>query len=318
MAKSKAQAVLFEAVQNQKQIRISQSLMKDVRGYLDGGSCGVLIREKWIKGRLLGVPSDAMELGMYFEYVLTGSVPKDGKVPEPRYMLSKIKANKGSTVGLGPDDMYEAYRSVHENVAVVNQYLAGMGLRIYNALNGGLAAGVKITKGRFEGLIDVILEAERDTEFDSGLKIKKGQLIVVDIKYSGLLEDKWNVHGWQWTPEQKKYHGTQAKHYFMLVNAKFAGDKLVWEHNPPIPFMFLVVDPGGKYVKIFHCQIDESAVMRHVEEGNALHDKLMYLFEMDLLEARPEVNKCAGCPLNMECAFKHTFPHPVNVDLTVD
>ncbi len=289
---------------SKNKIPVTQSLMKAVREYLDGKGCGIILLEKYINGRLFDDMSKAMKLGMWFEYVLTGAIPKNGKPPQPEYMLSKIKANKNSVVGLGVEDMLQPYRDAYENADRVKKYWSEMGLEIENALKTGLSAGLKLNKKsgeyEFEGTIDVVLVATRDLHFDTGYYLKPGDRIEVDIKYSGMLEDKWSVHGWQWTDEQKKYHGTQAKQYKFLTGLE--------------PF-FLIADPGGKYVVMFHCVVDKAGIDAHLQEGKDLYKRLMDLHSMGMLEARPEVNKCADCVLFNECKYKHTFPHPVEVTL---
>ncbi len=339
-----------------KTIRISQSLMKAVRSYLEGGDCGIVIREKYIKGRVFdGESSKAMRLGIYFEYILTGALPKSGVEPKPEYMTTAIKAQakvitdnkkiadanvtlakiaKGLDIHisdllkpggkpkvikeflqekvLGVADMYEGYREAHANAYRLLKTWDEMGLEIATDKNGKKLAGWRIMKGRYEGTIDVVLRAKRDISFlnmsidgliieDKGFSMKEGDMIAGDIKLSGLKDDKWSVHGWQWTPIQKRYHGTQAKHYYFLST---------------LPQTFWVVDPKGNYILFFRCVIDQAAVDAHIEEGNTLHKRLMELEHLGALEARPEVNKCNDCVLFAECNYKHTFPHPVVVDLT--
>jgi hypothetical protein len=283
--------------------RISQSLMKAVRAYLEGTECGILLREKYVKGRLFDDATAAMRLGAYFEFLLTGAVPKDGKVPQPEYQASRIKSNGGRTNGLGIDDMYEPYRTAHANKARVLEYWDRMGLVMARDKEGKLLVGRKFVKGRHEGTIDVVLEATRRVVFDDMFELRKGDRICVDIKYSGMADDRWSVHGWQWTPAQKQYHGTQAKQYHYLTD---------------LPFFFFVVDPGGKYVRWFRIIITEDEVQAHLTEANFLFEKLNYLDELDLLEARPEVSRCEKCPLKDECKQKHTYPHPIAVRLSAD
>jgi hypothetical protein len=162
--------------------------------------------------------------------------------------------------------------------------------------------GLKLTKGRFEGTIDVILEATRDIEFENGLKLKTGDRICVDIKFSGLLEDRWSVHGWQWTTDQRNYHGKQAKQYHYLSS---------------LPFFFLVVDPGGKYIKWFHIIMNEDVINAHLEKSNAELEQVMLIESLQAWEPRPDIMSCDVCALRNECKHKHDFPHPIDIDLTV-
>jgi hypothetical protein len=285
---------LFEGViegkKPEKQFYITQSFMKDVRSFLDGGGCGVLLKSTWLDG-IGGIEASAsMKLGQYLEYILTGALPKDGHVPVAEYMKS--------AKGTGVSDMLAPYRSAHENREVVLEYWRLMGLEIYVPLNTKPLVGIELTKGRFRGTIDIILIATRDISFEDGFELKKGERICVDLKYSGLGEDKWSVHGWQWTPDQKKYHGTQAKQYHYLTG---------------LPFFFCVVDPGGKYVKFFRIEFTDTAIQNHIAEGNHLYERFMFLVENELLEARPEVTKCSNCVLFNTCASRHVYPHPVKV-----
>lgn len=292
---------------------ISQSLMKSVREYLEGGSCGMMLTAQYIHGRKFDAPSKSMELGIYFEYVLTGSRPKSGNAPRPLYMKSVIKANlKLIEKGEEPKeltiaDMYEPYRQAHDNAAKLLKLWADIGLEIAKDKEGRSIAGLTVTKGRHQGTIDVVLRATRDIKFDKDFTLKEGELISGDLKYSGMADDRYTVHGWARFNEpgdnlQKRYHGTQAKEYKFLTDL----------HQT-----FWIVDPKGNYILFFWCKIDESAINDHLEEGNTLHKRLMELNEHGLLEARPEYNKCSDCALYNECAHKHTFPHPVLVDLTM-
>jgi hypothetical protein len=291
-----------------KNTRISQSLMKAVRAYLDGDGCGEVLREQYINGRLLEITSKAMSHGAYFEYILTGALPKNQQIPQPEYMKTPINANikagRPPLFGLKVDDMVDAYRKIHAKKVKVLQYITDMGFKIATDKDGRLLVGRKIVKGRFEGTLDLILEAVREVKLTSGVTLAVGDRVVVDIKYSGMIDDKWSVHGWQWVPIQKRYHGTQAKQYHYLAD---------------LPFFFLVVGAGDSDdIKFFHMVMDKDVIERHISEGNMLYERLVALHEDDVLTPRPEFGKCIECPLYDECKHKHTYPHPQTVDLTVD
>jgi hypothetical protein len=290
-------------------LRITQSLMKDIREYVsDAGSCGIWIRERWINGRQFDDESKAMKLGTFFEYITTGSLPKNGKVPQPEFMKSEIKKNKGSIEGLGIQQMYEPYREAYENRQKLLDVWAQMGLVIARDKDGKPMSGVKVIKANplggpdHEGTWDVVLEATRDVIFGDGFQLKKGDRIIEDIKYSGMKDDYRTVHGWQWTDKQIKYHGTQGKEYSWLGDMKY-------------PFFFRIVDPKGNYIVAFRMVISKEAIEAHLAEANYLYEKLMFLNSVDSLEPRPEYNRCLDCPLFNECEHKHTYPHPVKVTI---
>src|SRR5688500_15849631 len=109
--------------------RITQSFIKDMREYLEPGSdmCGRLIEWRWIQDKELP-PTEAMKLGSYFEYCLTGALPKNKQIPIPdRTQKGQLTAD---------------YQRASNNAQRVKEYLAKMGLVI-------VKVSVKLTKGRF-------------------------------------------------------------------------------------------------------------------------------------------------------------------------
>lgn len=293
--------------------KISQSFVKDMREYFAGEECGNIIREKYINDRLLeDEEPGSMARGAYFEYRLTeymlgpgkGSLPKNGKIPQPEFMPSKIKANKNSTTGLLIADMDSNYRKIeNKTIKLVADYLTGLGIKI-------VANAKTYTKGRLVGTIDLVCEATRDIQFSfrigSGIAWKKGDRFIIDLKYSGLLNDRWNKHGWMWSKIQKEYHGTQAIQYHFITD---------------LPFYFFVVqsnqaEADTPEVKFFSVPVTEEDISRHLEEGNALMEKFKTTAEFGFV-ARPALNKCNECPLREECSDRHRFPHPEVVSINV-
>ncbi len=232
-----------------------------------------------------------------------GTLPKDGKVPQPQYMISKIKANKGTTDGLTVADMYDDYRKVHKNVELVVSYFKEMGLVV-------LKAGSTLTKGKFEGTLDLIVECTKTIIFSDGSRWEKGDKFIIDLKYSGLMGEsvQWkNKHGWQWSNVQKEYHGTQAKQYSYVGGG--------------MQFYFMVIQSNNDadkdpMVRLFYVPISKDMTERHLEEGVSLFEKFNTTAEFGFV-ARPSFVKCCGCPLRGECTDRHTFPQPELVDLTL-
>jgi hypothetical protein len=201
--------------------KISQSLIKDMRSYLAGNQCGLIVKAKYIDDMTDLFTSDSMELGAYFEYILTGALPKSGKVPQPQYMQTPLKKKKPEELTI--EDMLAPYRLAHANKDRVLAYWKNAGFVIAkDKKTGKPMVGMRLTKGRHEGTIDVVLEATKKIKFSDGFTLKKGDRIIVDIKYSGFVGDNIsykNIHGWQWSEEQKEYHGTQAKQYSYVFSA---------------------------------------------------------------------------------------------------
>lgn len=273
---------------------ITQSFLKDFSSYLEGKECGHLIQKKWVEGILFESDSAAIKLGNYFQYITWGILPKDQKIPQPEYMASKIKSNKGSIEGLGIEDMYDPYRLVHEKSEQVKLIFKEMGFKV-------IKIDWRVTKGRFRGDMDLLVECEKDLIFED-FELKAGQQIVIDAKYSGLIDDKWNEMGWVFEREEQiKYHGIQSKHYKYLV---------------PLEFFYFVVSSGkDKDIKFIRASVTEEGIKQHVIEANALHDKFELLKDTGGFDPRPDYLKCLNCVLKENCTDKHIYPHPKTVEL---
>lgn len=270
--------------------RITQSFVKSMRSYNAGKECGNIIKALWFDDRLLDVEEDdaeeqdginLMHLGSFFEYQAFGALPKSGIVPLAEF------TQRG--------DMKAPYKRADSNAQILKKTLKSMGLVVVHV-------GKKYTKGRNEGTIDLIVKVTKPKKFANGIHWKKGDLLVIDLKYSGLIGNRWNRNGWAWSNEQKEYHGTQAKQYHFITG---------------LPFYFFVWNSKNDRGegKLFHVPVTEQMIKMHLAEGNQLMDSLMIHAEVGDLVARPEVTKCSKCPLAKECTDKHLFPHPEIVDI---
>lgn len=270
--------------------RITQSFIKTMRDYKAGNECGLLVKHQYIDGNLIDRQSKAMAEGSYFEFLLSGALPKNGIEPKPVMM----KSGK---------DMMQEYRRAKVNADRVMNFLTKMGLKI-------VKFGWKVTKGKFEGTIDLICECQKEFDFGNGIKWQIEDRIVIDVKYSGLIYNRWEKMGWEWSDIQKEYHGTQAIQYHFLTG---------------LPFYFLVVSNTNKEedgtfaatdVKLFHTPIDQDMIERHLTEANKLEEELKFDAEMGFV-ARPSMKRCGECPLFETCTEKHEWPHPEVIDLTI-
>lgn len=288
--------------------RISQSFQTTMQSYMEGEECGNVVAYQYIEGKLLDRKSDAMAEGSYFEFLLTGALPKGGKVPQPKYMSDPLKAKAIKDLKIA--DMLVDYRRAHINAERVKAILDSMGLVF-------ISVGKKLTKGNREGTIDIICECTKEITFANGVVWKVGDRIVLDIKYSGLLYDKWKKFGWEWSDVQKKYHGPQAVQYHYITNG--------------LPFYFLVVSNTNKEeenqetgkkefgptdMRLFRVPIDEHMIEVHLAKGNQLFEELKFQSEIGLIP-RPGLLRCGKCPLYSDCKDKATFPQIEDVDLTI-
>jgi len=220
--------------------------------YLAGELCGHLITHCWVNGHLLP-SSKAMKVGSFFEFCLSGALPKDGQIPVPDMMADGKK-------------MKEPYRKASNDAKYVKKLLSDMGLKIIQISH-------KLTRGRFEGTVDLVCVAERDIVSADGFVIKAGQWVIVDLKYSGLIDDNWNDMGWVFKDKQKEYHKIQAIQYHYI--------------SKNLPFLFLVTDSSHKEkdddevpilpnVELFHTPVTEAMVEAHIIEANELEEKFEF------------------------------------------
>ncbi len=306
--------------------KISQSFIKDFRDYMAGKECGHIIREKYVNDRLLeDEEPGAKELGAYFEWIAFKSLPKSGIEPKPLYMQSKdiqaiiaanLKAERDQHFGLEVKHMYAEYRKAHKAADLVLNYFQLMGLKV---LRHGVTLTKKGKKGQpdYVGTIDLEVECTKEIIWADGSTWKIGDIITIDLKYSGLLSGtipSSNKHGWNYmtsnspfSKTQKEYHGTQAKHYHHLSDHEF---------------YFWVTQSNQKEddtpdVKLLRVPVTAFMVAQHIEEGNYLYDQFKF-FNGTGFVPRPSLSKCNECPLKNECADRQLYPSVETVDLNVE
>lgn len=270
---------------------ISQSFLKTMRKYTAGEECGLVVKHLYVDEKPMDNQSKAMALGSYFEFILTGAMPKGGKTPVA------VMINGGK-------DLSMDYKRAHHAADSVKALWKEMGIET-------VYSGKKLTKGNQQGTIDVRVKFTKDITI-GGIDFKVGDEAILDLKYSGLLEDKWSEHGWMWSDIQKKYHGTQAIQYHYLSG---------------LPFFFWVTGSGGTQVdgkfpptdvKFFHVPVDQHMIDQQLAEGGNLLIRLEKEAKSPLgLVARPSYSRCRSCPIAGDCKVKHTYPDAEVVDLTL-
>lgn len=272
---------------------ISQSFMKDMEDYLAGEQCGHIIKHKYVDQKELP-GSDTMAIGAYFEFLVSGALPKNKVIPTPIYMAS--------AKGMEVRDMEQGYRRAHFNAKYVTELLGTMGLKI-------IGVQKKLTKGRHQGTLDLICEAQKDIDIGE-VHLKKGDRIVIDLKYSGLINDKWSKHGWMWMPEQRSYHGKQAMKYHYISE---------------LDFYFLVCQSNNEEldknknlfkkpeVRFFKVNIGEEALEQHLALSNQLWDQFILDAELGF-SVKPSLTRCNKCPLAEGCNDKFTYPRAETIE----
>jgi hypothetical protein len=247
--------------------KISQSLIKALHKYKMEEECGLKIHASYVEG--INFPSsEVQELGNYFEYICTNQLPRDGHTPEPKL----LKTGKMSID-------YERLTLQKENF-----------INVMKRMNFTIEkTGFSFTNPLYSGIADIIA-------LDNNIKSKvvTNKRIIIDIKTSGLLNDKWNAYGWADESIEEKWDLTiQAIHYKMLAK---------WEWGiEDIPFYFFVFSNKNEWeYKIFEVIVDEDTKQQHL---NNLKNIKVYLDEQmkNGFKAVAEYRRCKECPMSDTC-----------------
>ena len=253
--------------------KISQSLMKSYVDYLNQKECGLFFKARYIDKDPDAVtpPSDAMLLGIYFEYLCTGALPKSGIVPEPEM----------SYKGTAREKMSMPYERVVKSSINFNKIIEHYGIVIKEK-------GLYLEHGETNGIIDIYAEWN-------------GSPVFIDLKYSGLINDKWNESGWDLESlHMKDSLMIQGVHYKLLAE-KCLG-------IVDIPFYYFVFssqDPDD--IKIIKQEVDESKTQAHVVAINNVMTKIQNDIKTGF-KPLPSLKKCKVCGLAYKCPSKIDVP----------
>jgi hypothetical protein len=254
--------------------KLSQSLVKALYKYKLKEECGLRIHASYIDG--INFPStEAQELGNYFEYKATGQLPRDGHTPQPILLKN----------GNPPID----YARMDIQVENFKTIMKRLNFTIEQT-------GFAFTNPLYAGITDIIAH---DNNIKSRDKNKKR--IIIDLKSSGLINDKWSPYGWADESIEEKWDLLiQAIHYKMLA-------KYEWGIED-IPFYFFVFSTKNEWeYKMFKVNVDADTMQQHY-----FNLKNIKIFLDETLKsgfvAHPKYNVCRTCPLSMTCKSSVDIP----------
>lgn len=244
-------------------ILISQSLIKAYDKVKRGAMCPLRFDALYVSKTAKSEPSEAMRLGHYFEYIATGNLPKEGYTPEP--VLLKSGANAGK-----PNADYARAIAQAENFKAD---LAALGFTIK-------AKGVKLMHPVEE---DIVGEADLLAEHKT-----LGECLI-DLKYSGLINNKWDELGWE-EPEYKTAHMIQAVHYKFIKR---------------IPFFFAVYSSANDWErKWLRIEVDPDQMTSHYALIQAVRSELA----SRNFQPVPDFKQCLKCEIADICKKRRTVP----------
>jgi len=255
--------------------KITQSLMKDFSDYLLGKECGLIIKAKYFDG--VEFPStDAMKLGHYFEYMATKQLPKYGEKPEP------VKVYKETA----KEDFSTDYKRANESALYFKKLIKEKNIEI-------ISTGKTITSGIMEGTQDILANVD-------------GRRAIIDLKYSGLIDNLWSPMGWhEDSLAENEGHMIQAVHYTLL-------EKL--ESNADVDFYFWVFNSKiPDDMRIYQIIIEDSRFDMHLHSVYETKKRITNIAKTNSWKAHPSPLKCSSCPLVKYCRHKKLIPEAIKI-----
>jgi len=254
-------------------INISQSFLKEFAKYKSGDTCGLQVKAKYIDG-VKFPSSDLMEYGNAFEYLATGSIPRDGHIPQ----IEKVYK------GTARESVSTQYQKIIESAELFNKIIKHYQIEIIDT-------GRVVTQDGMTGIMDIVAKYNN-------------RICIIDTKYSGLIDDKWNELGWNldMLPE---------KHNLMLqpVQYKILLSKELECEPEDIDFYFFIFSSKEVMdVKIIKVNVDELTIANHLTTVEWVKTELEKPIDK-VFKAKPQLKRCFECPIKDNCKFKVEVPH---------
>lgn len=238
--------------------------------YMDGKECGILFDEVYLKRRFKTPPTDAMLKGQRFEYLAIGTKP-GGEIP------GEILTNTG-------------------NISKAEETRVKTHADLFNE------------SIKFHGIDIKMTDIKEEIEFQDYILVyimdyfgtwRDGKPLIGDLKYSGLLYNKWEDMGWE--RERLRFNRKQRTQPLMYCY----GYK--WLHGELPDFLYHVHSSTNDIdFEIFWMMITDS----HLQE---FEERIYHFLEAVEFSKSygfnplPSRRKCKDCPV-IDCQFRMKIP----------
>lgn len=283
-------------------IPITQSLMKSLQNYINGNECGIRLEAQFVHG-IQFKPSEAMEIGIYFEYFAFGTLPKSGIKPTAKFKKSK---KKNAHVTAEQSELLIKYERAQIQAENLKKSLEFYGLEV---IDKGKKIHTILDDGTIvEGTLDLTLKTTKRipvTNRETGAirYIEPGLFCFADTKSSGLLGDKGKFSDMGWHPDflpEKEKLMIQPVHYLMIGQRYYKLED--------IPWFFFVANQANEIEQMWcHITVDPDKLEEHEQTCKDAR----ITFEKHIrkgFKAVPELMRCAKCDLYGKC--KDRAEHP--------
>lgn len=236
---------------------------------IENAICGKLFKAKYIDHSVEFLPTDAMKEGIYFEYLCTGALPRNNEIPQPEV----------NTKG----ELTPAYKRIKEASNLFKKVISHYKIKIDSI-------GLVLEDENKNGIIDILAEWN-------------GEKCIIDLKYSGLLDDKWNNLGWNTeTLSTKDDLMIQGVHYKIL-----AEDILGIKDIPFYYFVFNSKNPTD--MKIIKQIVQDDRKYLHRTDIDKIKNELEQLmYHPKAFQPYPDYRQCKDCPLFSTCEQRAEVP----------
>lgn len=253
-------------------INISQSFLKEYAKYKMGEVCGLQTKAKYIDG--VSFPqSDAMYLGDFFEYTATGSIPRNGKIPEAKIVYK----------GTAKESIAEQFKRAIQSAELFKNIIAHYKIEIIDT-------GRVVTQDGMTGIMDIVANWN-------------DRVAIIDTKYSGLIDDRWSSFGWNLDSLPEKHDlMVQSVHYRILL-----AKELNCEPEDIDFYFFVFSTQNVNDVKIIKIISDENTFANHLTSIEWMKEELQKPVEK-LFKARPKLKECSECPIKENCSSRVQVP----------
>lgn len=268
-------------------VMMTQSLFKSLADYKVKAECGLKVKASYVDG-IEFEPTASMYIGQWFEYEATGQLPRNKEVPLPPRLKPKKLTKKELESGMKQEDVLgelpKAYRQMKEQIQAFKDML-----ELYNIEIVETGKRLICDKLKIQGDIDIVARYKGEDK-----------IFFIDIKSSGLLEDKWSDYGWHNDSlEYKDRLMVQAVHYKILGQAKYG-------YYPD--FHFWVFSTKNtlerKNIKVI---VDEDRYSQHLLYINKAKEYFKEQQENGWI-ARPTPKRCGNCIIKDSCPEFVTLP----------
>ena len=256
-----------------KNKKISQSFLKGYNEYKGKNLCGLKFKAQHFDNLQIKTTLP-MDLGNYFEFHATGCLPRNGELPQ---------AEK-SYLGTKKECVSAPYNRANESAKLFKKIKKAYNIEIVDV-------GLKLESKKKNGILDIWAKMD-------------GRPCIIDLKYSGLIDDKWAETGWDVESlHYKERLLVQAIQYKMLVKENYG------LNYDEFDFLFMVFSSKEVHnVKFIRINIDEDAYRVHENHISSIFKQINAMdIEKDFIPY-PSIKSCSKCPLYSSCDYKSDIP----------